>query len=157
MSMEKIFSLLKDKAQTLAVAESCTGGALANEITKVPGASQIFLGSITAYANEAKEHVLHIDKELLLIHGAVSEQVALELAKNCQKLFSSTWAISTTGIAGPTGATADKPLGLVYIGIAGPKKALVKKFIFNDSRLVHREKTIEQALILLLEELEASA
>jgi nicotinamide-nucleotide amidase len=154
---DEILSLLYKQGASLAVAESCTGGGLANEITKLSGISSVFLGSITAYANQAKEQILQIPHELILKNGAVSEEVAVSMASNCRRLFCSTWALSTTGIAGPKGDTADKPLGLVWIGIAGPDLALAKKFIFqNATRLVHREKTVDQALQMLLEALRIS-
>jgi len=148
----QLFTELAQSEATLSVAESCTGGGLANEITKHAGISRVFLGSITSYANQVKERLLHIPHQLLEEKGAVSEEVALLMAQNCRDLFSSTWALSTTGIAGPTGATKDKPLGLVFIGIAGPNIVLAKRFVFaNSTRLEHREKTIMQAFLLLQE------
>lgn len=148
--MVEIFQLLKDNHQSLSVAESCTGGGLAAKISEVAGISEVFFGSITAYANQAKEKILHIPSEIITSHGAVSEQVALLMAKNCRKLFLSSWAISTTGIAGPTGATPNKPVGLVWIGISGPQVASASKFIFEHAtRLEHREKTVHEALLML--------
>lgn len=150
-AMKEVFALLKKNHETISVAESCTGGGLANEISKIPGASEIFLGSATTYSNEAKERVLSIPKEILMRHGAVSEEVAILMAKNCKALFNSTWSLSTTGIAGPSGGTTKKPVGLVWIGIAGPTKAFAKRFEFSQiSRLKHRQRTIEAALKLLL-------
>lgn len=146
--IKEIFLLLKNQSQTLAVAESCTGGALAHEITSISGISQIFLGSITAYSNQAKEQ-LQVSSKDIQKYGAVSEQVALAMAVGCRKIFSSTWALSTTGIAGPTGGTADKPVGTVWIGICGPKVQYAQKFIFEGSRLEHQRKTVNQALVML--------
>lgn len=148
--ISEIFHHLAAAHQTLSVAESCTGGGLANEITAVAGISRVFLGSVTTYSNESKENLLHVPNHLLVSHGAVSEEVALLMAKNCREVFSSTWAISTTGIAGPTGGSIEKPVGLVFIGLAGPKALVAKSFVFADiSRLQHRKKTIEQSLLLL--------
>lgn len=147
-----IFEILRIHKQTLCVAESCTGGGLAHEITSVPGISAVFLGSVTTYANSAKENVLEIPHEILIKHGAVSEEVAILMAKNCRRLFSSTWALSTTGIAGPSGGSFEKPVGLVFIGLAGPGSTEAKKFMFaNISRLEHRQKTILQALQMLMQ------
>lgn len=153
--IDEIFLSLKGKRQSLAVAESCTGGGLANEISKLSGISEVFWGSVTVYSNLAKEHVLNIPHEIILKHGAVSEEVAIFMAQNCQRLFASSWALSTTGIAGPTGATPEKPVGLVWIGICGPHVSMAQKFIFtNTSRLLHRQKTIEEALSMLKQELD---
>lgn len=150
MNAFDIFSLLSNNSQTLSIAESCTGGGLAYELSLVPGISQVFLGSITAYSNLVKENILHVPHEIIAAYGAVSEEVAISMAQNCQKLFSSTWALSTTGIAGPTGATANKPVGLVWIGLCGPKGAFAKKFIFSNlSRSEHQRKTISEGLNML--------
>jgi nicotinamide-nucleotide amidase len=110
----------------------------------------VFLGSVTTYANHAKVHLLEVDDEVLRQHGAVSEAVALLMAKNCRRIFSADWALSTTGIAGPTGGSKDKPVGLVWIGLAGPSVLLAKQFYFEDvSRLSHRAMTIENAIAML--------
>ena len=147
-------ALLHKRNETLSVAESCTGGGLANAITCMPGVSPIFMGSITAYANRIKETLLFISPVQLARHGAVSEEVALSMASNCRGVFTSTWALSTTGIAGPSGGSEQKPVGLVYIGLAGPKNIYAKRFIFAPcTRLMHREKTIAEALTMLHGEL----
>lgn len=147
---DDIFNLLDPKNQTLSVAESCTGGYLSHELTKFPGSSKLFLGGITAYTNPTKEKVLSISPSALIKEGAVSEEVARQMAENCARLFSSTWCLSTTGISGPTGGSKDKPVGLVWIGLYGPKILVSQQFIFDEvSRLTHREKTVEQALLLL--------
>jgi PncC family amidohydrolase len=147
----ELFQRLREKKETLSVAESCTGGSLAYEISKLSGSSSIFLGGIIAYANTAKEQILQIPKELLLEQGAVSEDVALLMAEHCKKLFSSSWAISTTGFSGPSGGSVENPVGTVYIGLSGPKVRLVNRYCFqNLSRLEHRQKTVHQVLLLLL-------
>jgi PncC family amidohydrolase len=153
MIVLEIMRLLKEKNQNLSVAESCTGGALSHEITKISGISLVFLGSITAYSNDSKNKILNIPKNILEKHGAVSEPTALKMAENCSSLFSSTWALSTTGIAGPEGGTLSKPVGLVFIGIYGPACAYAKEFIFTGNRLEHRQKTVQEALSILLHEL----
>lgn len=147
---EEIIQWLISHQQTLSVIESCTGGGLANEISQFPGISPIFLGSITCYANASKAKILNIPNEIINAKGAVSEEVAMLMADHGKKLFGATWALSTTGIAGPSGGSADKPVGLVWIGLAGPHGVTARKFIFaNASRLEHRKKTIEAALEML--------
>lgn len=149
---EPIGSFLRAHQQTVTVAESCTGGGLANHITSYAGVSDIFVGGVVAYANLAKEALLHVPHELIVQHGAVSEEVALAMASGCRDVFSSTWAVSTTGIAGPTGGSDDKPVGLVWIGVAGPHGTMARRFVFADvGRMEHRRVTIEQALGLLKE------
>lgn len=137
--------------ETIAVAESCTGGGLADEITKLAGASKVFNGGVIAYATKAKEALLRVPPSLLA-EGAVSEAVALAMAESCRKLFASTWAISTTGFSGPEGGSKENPVGTAWIGICGPSLKFAKRFYFpNCSRSEHREKTIQHALLLLLE------
>ncbi|MEE2901519.1 MAG: competence/damage-inducible protein A [Myxococcota bacterium] len=118
--VEIVTSYLNEHGQTVATAESCTGGLIAKTFTDVAGSSQFFVGSCIAYSNEVKTEVLRVGKETLEQHGAVSENVAAEMAEGAKKLFGTTWAISTTGIAGPGGAVDGKPVGTVCIGIAGP-------------------------------------
>jgi PncC family amidohydrolase len=147
---EEIVQILLTNNQTLATAESCTGGALAYEITQLPGVSSIFLGGIVSYANEAKTKLLSVPKDILLRHGAVSKEVALLMAENCKKVFSSTWALATTGIAGPSGGSKEKPVGLVWISVAGPNILHAYDFLFaNISRIEHQQKTLHQALSIL--------
>lgn len=148
--MDTISQQLTNRHETIAVAESCTGGGLAYYISQVPGISNVFLGGMVTYANSAKINLLHIPKDTIATHGAVSKEVALLMAKNCQQAFGSTWALSTTGIAGPGGGSKEKPVGIVWIGIAGPTIHEAYQFVFeNLSRLEHQRKTIEQALYVL--------
>jgi nicotinamide-nucleotide amidase len=112
--------LLQVRAHTIAVAESCTGGGLGQKITDTIGSSRHFWGGIIAYDNQVKLNVLNVDAEALDIHGAVSAPVAEQMAIGVRKLLRTTWGLSITGIAGPGGDTTDKPIGLVYIGLAGP-------------------------------------
>jgi len=122
--------LLTERAATLAVAESCTGGRIANWLTDVPGSSGYFLFSGVSYANAAKVDILGVSSETLDAHGAVSEEIAREMAVGARRIAKATHAISTTGIAGPDGGTADKPVGTVCIGLATPDRALGKRFFF---------------------------
>ena len=115
-----VLALLRQRGQTLAVAESCTGGGIGAALAAVPGASDGFLGGVIAYANAVKQTVLGVPAELLERHGAVSDVVALAMAQGARQLTGATWAIAVTGIAGPGGGTAEKPVGLVHIAIAGP-------------------------------------
>ena len=112
--------LLKQKGQTLAVAESCTGGGLGQRLTRISGSSDYFLGGVISYANSVKQGLLKVDPEVLNQHGAVSAIVAEQMATGVRSQLNSTWGISITGIAGPKGGTPTKPVGLVYIGLAGP-------------------------------------
>lgn len=116
----QVLDLLQSKQLTLATAESCTGGRMSAEITKIPGCSNVYLGSIICYSNQIKRELLNISEDILEKHGAVSNEVALLLAKNVQIKMKTNLAISITGIAGPDGGTSDKPVGLVYIGLATP-------------------------------------
>lgn len=148
--MDTISQQLTNRHETIAVAESCTGGGLAYYISQVPGISNVFLGGMVTYANSAKINLLHIPKDTIATHGAVSKEIALLMAKNCKQAFGSTWALSTTGIAGPGGGSKEKPVGIVWIGIAGPTIHEAYQFVFeNLSRLEHQRKTIEQALYVL--------
>ncbi len=133
--------LLKQNKLTLAVAESCTGGRIAELITSVPGSSDYFLGSVTAYSNQSKCNILGVNAELINEHGAVSREVAQEMATGVRRLFKADVSIATTGIAGPTGGTSDKPVGTTWISVHTPEKKLTKKFSFGE----HRESNIQKA------------
>lgn len=112
---------LAERGQTVAVAESCTGGGLGAALAAVPGASQCWLGGVMAYANAAKRELLAVPAELLERWGAVSDPVALAMAEGVRQRLGSDWAVATTGIAGPAGATTDKPVGLVHVAVVGPE------------------------------------
>ncbi|MDY6782593.1 MAG: competence/damage-inducible protein A [Cyanobacteriota bacterium] len=112
--------LLRDRAQTLSVAESCTGGGLGALLTEIPGSSDFFFGGAIAYSNEVKMSVLGVGREVLMQLGAVSEPVAQQMALGAKKQFATDWSLSITGIAGPGGGSEHKPVGLVYIGLAAP-------------------------------------
>jgi nicotinamide-nucleotide amidase len=130
--------LLRARRQTLAVAESCTGGMLGQMITVVPGASDYFLGGLVTYANGAKTKFLDVPGEMLKEHGAVSEPVARTMAERCRERFGSDWALSVTGIAGPGGGTEEKPVGLVHMGLAGPGGVEATHRIFGGTRPIVR-------------------
>jgi PncC family amidohydrolase len=146
----EVMQKLLQRHETLAVAESCTGGGLAYNIVQVPGVSSVFLGGTVVYANSAKERILSVPRSIIEQRGAVSQEVALLMADGCKKVFGSDWALSTTGIAGPTGGSKEKPVGLVWIGLVGPKLKIAKDYIFADiSRIEHQSQTIDQAMMLL--------
>ena len=136
---EVIGRMLLEGGKTLAAAESCTGGYVSHLITLVPGCSDYYKGSVTAYSNEIKEKVLGVNPDTLRQFGAVSEEVALEMVKGVKKALNADYAISTTGIAGPSGGTPDKPVGTVWIGVSGPNKTFAKKYVFVGD---HRERNI---------------
>lgn len=136
---------------TVATAESCTGGNVAHLITSVAGASRYFLGGVVSYANEVKMRVLGVRAEDLQQYGAVSEAVALQMARGVRELTGADWAVSTTGVAGPDGGTPQKPVGTVWIGIAGPQGARARQFHFSATRERNIAKASVKALELLLD------
>ncbi|NUB92879.1 CinA family protein [Haloterrigena sp. SYSU A121-1] len=157
----EIADALRDREETLAVAESCTGGLIGAAITAVPGASDYFDSGLTTYAYDAKRRHLGVSREALDEHGAVSEPVARQMAQGVRDVADVTWGIATTGIAGPTGGTEENPVGTVYIGIsyAGPwgsesSFASVSRYVFDGDRADVRAKTVDRALEDLLEALE---
>jgi nicotinamide-nucleotide amidase len=141
---------LTRKKKTLALAESCTGGFIANGITNVPGASEIFLGGIVAYSNGAKVKFLGVKKNSLKKFGAVSEIVAREMAEGARKKFGADFAIAVTGIAGPAGGTKDKPVGTVFIAVACDFGTVVVQELNCFGREKFKQVTANQALELLL-------
>jgi len=140
-----LVKLLTKKKQTLAIAESCTGGLLANRITNVAGASAVFLAGYVCYANEAKIDILGIDPKLIEEHGAVSEQVARAMAEGARRRAGSTYALSTTGIAGPSGGSEEKPVGTVYVALASETETKVKKLFFPSDRETFKQLTAQVA------------
>ncbi|WP_320040358.1 CinA family nicotinamide mononucleotide deamidase-related protein [uncultured Desulfobacter sp.] len=129
---EEVGRLLATRGHTLSVAESCTGGLVAHLVTDVPGASDYFLFSATTYANSAKEAILNVAHETLENNGAVDETTALEMATGVKTAGGSDWAVSTTGIAGPSGGSEEKPVGTVCIGVAGPLGAHSQRFMLDS-------------------------
>ena len=144
-----IQGLLKSQNATLGFAESCTGGGLGARFTSVAGASEVVIGGLVTYSNESKQKLLSVKAETLQTYGAVSKECALEMAAGAKLYLNSSYAVSITGIAGPGGGTAKKPVGLVYIGVVGPHKSDVKEFRFLGNRDNIRLYAIEYALIEL--------
>lgn len=141
--------LLSERNLTIAVAESCTGGLIANRITNVPGSSKYFERGIVTYSNRSKTDLLGVPENLIIKHGAVSEEVAKAMAAGIREISKTDIGISTTGIAGPTGATPDKPLGLVWIGYADLKNLITKKFLFGDDRVRVKIRSSQAAMELI--------
>jgi nicotinamide-nucleotide amidase len=131
---KSIQNLFQSKGLTLSAAESCTGGLIAHEITSIPGSSVHFMGSMVTYSNEAKMVVLGVQEESLMKYGAVSEQVVREMAEGVRLKLQTDYAIATSGVAGPSGGTAEKPVGTVWVSIAGPNKTIVKCLNLGKSR-----------------------
>jgi nicotinamide-nucleotide amidase len=145
-----VVTLLKERKETLATAESCTGGLIANQITNVSGASEVFLAGYVTYANSAKSDVLNVDSKLIDKHGAVSEAVARAMAEGAHTRAASTYGLATTGIAGPTGGSDEKPVGTVYITLAsGDSETVAKKFLFPTDRETFKQLAAQSALDLL--------
>jgi len=148
---KKIISLLKRKKMNLAITESCTGGMLSSSITSVSGSSKIFTMGLVTYSNQAKRSILKIRQQIIRKYGAVSVQCCLAMVNNLSKISKSKVCVSITGIAGPTGGSKQKPVGLVYIGIKIGKKVVVNKCNFkNNGRIFIQKQTVKKSLNLLL-------
>lgn len=145
---------LTELRQTLAVAESCTGGQLSAAITAIPGSSAVFLGGIVSYSNDVKEALLDVSEATLRLHGAVSPETAREMAVGVRSRLSADYGIGITGIAGPGGGTPDKPVGLVYVGWAGPEAFInVARMRFPGDREQVQLSSVELALAGLMQRL----
>ena len=150
---EELGKLLLQKGLTLSTAESCTGGGIASIITAIPGSSQYFHGGIVAYANEVKMALLEVQSETLERHGAVSEQTVVEMAKGAMKSMKTTCSIATSGIAGPGGGTAEKPVGTIWIAVACNERIVTKRLEDDFGRAENIKNTIKNALSLLIKTL----
>jgi len=146
---EVLVRMFTERKQTLAVAESCTGGLIDHRITNVPGASAVLLAGMVTYSNDAKEKFLGVSADSLKACGAVSEVVAQEMARGVRERVGADYGLSVTGIAGPTGGTEEKPVGTVFIGLAGPDRLLAKKMFNPYDRETFKHVTSQQALDLL--------
>jgi len=147
MRLEKtIGNLLREKGWTLSIAESCTGGLVCDRITDVPGSSDYFEGGMINYSNESKERHLGIPLDFIKKYGAVSPQVARRMAQGVRKTFNTTFGLSTTGVAGPTGGTKRSPVGRVFIGVAKGKRTWVRQHNFKGGRREIKKKASERSL-----------
>ena len=136
---------------TVATAESCTGGLIAKVITDVAGSSGYFRGGVVSYSNEAKTALLDVPEEQLVAHGAVSAQVARAMAVGVLHRTGADVAVAVTGISGPGGGSAAKPVGLTYVAVAGMDAADVRRYLWSGDRAANREATARAAIVLLLE------
>lgn len=156
----RVLELLRRRGETLAVAESCTGGLLGGAITAVPGSSDVFWGGVIAYADGAKRHLLGVEGDVLARDGAVSEAVALAMARGMRERSGADWSLSVTGVAGPGGGTPEKPVGTVWLGLAGPGEdgrgeARSRLLELSGTRAEIRRETVRRALALLVDRAEA--
>lgn len=150
---QKVAQILIKKKKTLAVAESCTGGLLSNRLTNIPGSSKYFQIGVIVYANRAKTNLLKVHKKTLQRYGAVSPQVAQAMSLGVKKLLKTDFGISITGIAGPSGGTKAKPVGLTFIAVTSREKTICKKYVFKGQRATIKSKAATKALQLLLDQL----
>lgn len=152
----EVVTLLTERGLTLATAESCTGGNVAARVVSVAGASACFRGSVVAYANDVKEKVLGVSGEDLERHGAVSEPVVRQMAEGARRLLGADYGVATSGVAGPTGGTPEKPVGTVWIAVASPEGTVAERFVFSFTRERNIDKATMKALGMLLERVKVS-
>lgn len=148
---KRLQTVCLERRLTVAVAESCTGGLVADAITDIPGSSGYFLGGIVSYADSAKAALLGVPAEVLAAHGAVSAQVGRAMAEGARERFSSDLAAAVTGVAGPDGGTEAKPVGLTYVAVAAAQGADVRRFAWNGDRAANKEASAAAALEILVE------
>lgn len=146
---EVIGRILRERGLTLAVAESCTGGLISNMLTNVSGSSEYFERCVVSYSNASKVEILRVNEDTIAENGAVSIQVARQMAEGVKAISGTDLGLSVTGIMGPTGATADKPVGLVFIGICDDMVCTAKEFRFGDDRILNKQRTAQAALDML--------
>ncbi len=151
---ERIGALLKDKRLTVSLAESCTGGLIASRITDVAGASEYFTAGLVTYSNSAKTRYLNVSEDVIGKNGAVSAEVAGLMARGAREGSGADIGLSVTGIAGPTGGSAEKPVGTVFIGLATVSGILVRRFQLTGNRKEIRQGTADHALTMMLDHLE---
>ena len=148
---QKIIKLLKKKRLKLSVVESCTGGMLSGAITSVSGSSKVFTLGLVTYSNQSKNRILKVPNQIIKKHGAVSIQCCFSMVNNLNKISKSNIAVSVTGIAGPSGGTKQKPVGLVYIGIKRGNKVKINRYLFkNKGRSNIQKAAIKKSLELIL-------
>lgn len=143
-------AFLAERGWTIAAAESCTGGLLTSLLTDISGSSSYVQGGVVTYSNEAKMNILGVDEQTLMLHGAVSPETAREMAANVKHMFGVDVGIGITGIAGPGGGTTEKPVGLVYIGVAKGDSVEAHRYVWDGDRITNKRHSAEQALRLIL-------
>ena len=141
-----IGKMLTDRALTISVAESCTGGLIGSMITDVPGSSRYFLGGIIAYSNHSKMEILNVSSKTIAEYGAVSDQTVREMAWGVKRLFNSHLGLAVTGIAGPEGGTMEKPVGTIFIGLAAEDRIFTAGYRFHGTRGEIKQETARMAL-----------
>jgi len=151
---ERIGRLLRERGWRLATAESCTGGLIAHRITNVPGSSDYFECGVVTYSNESKVELLKVPDEIIRTHGAVSSKTAIAMAEGIRRLRRTEMGLGVTGIAGPTGGTPVKPVGLVYIALASPVRVECREFRFSGERETIKLKAADAALEMIRGQLE---
>jgi PncC family amidohydrolase len=149
----RVGPLLQQRAATLASAESCTGGLIGHLVTNVSGSSYYFLGGVMAYSDAVKQHVLGVSAHTLETEGAVSGSTAIQMAQGVCRLIGSDYGLAVTGIAGPTGATPGKPVGLVYIALVGPDVEYWERHVWDRDRVGNKVLSARRALRMLIEHL----
>ena len=149
--LKKVSDLLKEKKLTVATAESCTGGLISHTLTNISGSSDYFDRGIVSYSNEAKIELLAVPQDILKKYGSVSKQVARIMAENVRIKSKVDIGISTTGIAGPTGGTKEKPVGLVFIAVSTSQGTYIRRYKFNGNRIQNKELSCNAALLMILE------
>jgi PncC family amidohydrolase len=151
---ERLQGLCLGRRLTVAIAESCTGGQVAATITDIPGSSGYFLGGVVSYADAAKMGLLDVPASTIAAHGAVSAQVARAMAVGARDRLGATLAASVTGIAGPDGGSAEKPVGLTYVGLASEGQTDVRRFVWTGDRSTNRSDSVRAVLAWLIEQAE---
>jgi PncC family amidohydrolase len=151
--LDEIKKILTQRGQSLSCAESCTGGLVSAKIVSHPGVSSFYLGSVVAYSNSIKQNILQVPPELIKTVGAVSAPVALAMARGAKQVMGSTYAISTTGIAGPSGGSKEKPVGTVCFSLVGPGIEFSEQKLFSGDRNQIQEESVKHALQILLKNL----
>lgn len=152
---EGLVAALRRRGETVAVAESCTGGGIGAAITSVPGASEVFWGGVISYDDDAKRRLLGVSAAVLTSHGAVSGETAAAMAAGVRALARTTWSVAVTGIAGPGGGSDEKPVGTVWVGVDGPR-AGIRRHRFDGDRVAVRAATVREAIRLLASCVEGS-
>jgi PncC family amidohydrolase len=154
---ETIATYLRQWGLKLAVAESCTGGLLADRLTDLPGSSDYFLGGVVAYSNETKAILLGVSRKTLRQHGAVSRETVIEMARGARKILGADLALSISGIAGPGGGLPEKPVGYTWIGLSATEGTWARNFIWQGDRRANKQASAQAALQFLLDYLQKSA
>ncbi len=152
MLADEVGRAMRDKGFTISVAESCTGGLLGNMITDVPGSSDYFLGGVISYSNDSKVSLLGVGEGVLRSKGAVSEEVAIQMASGVRSKFGATIGVGITGIAGPSGGTQSKPVGLVFIAVSAHDSSYCRRAVFDGGRASVKKQAAERALEMVLEQ-----